>query len=100
MTNRDLIKQAKILATRNDSQEFGELLSLVCKFKINNRCQVKSQHLEYDPTGETKLPAPSCNGCHTYIDRAFHGSVKSEEANMRIKLAILATYEAMMEWSK
>lgn len=94
---REAIRQAKLLKAQPDPTGLGkEILGLVCKFKIKHRCQTHSFHLEYDPTGETKLPAPSCNGCHSYLDTAFHKEVKSEEANMRIKLAILATYEALM----
>ena len=98
---RELIRQAKILKAKPDPTGLGDdVLKLVCKFKIKHRCQVHSNHLEYDPTGEIKLPAPSCNGCHDYLNTAFWRDVKSEEANVRIKLAILSTYEALMEWDK
>lgn len=98
---RELIRQAKILRARPDPTGLADdILKIPCQFKIAYRCQHRTQHLEYDPTGEVRLPAPSCNACHNYLDRAFWRDVKSEEGNMRIKLAILMTYEHLMEWGK
>ena len=97
---RYLIAQAKALADTAHTDRSGlaaDVLMLSCKFKIANRCQYKTSHLEYDPTGEVWLPAPSCNGCHAYLDRAYQGRA-GEEANIRIKLAILATYEKLMKY--
>lgn len=96
---REAIRQAKILRAKPDPSGLADdVLALTCQFKINNRCQHKTAHLEYDPTGEAKLPAPSCNGCHAYLERAYQCKIASEEANVRIKLAILATYERLMEY--
>lgn len=98
---REAIRQAKILRALPDPTGLGnDILGLVCKFKINNVCQTQSFHLEYEPTGEVKLPAPSCNGCHNYLERAFQREIASGEANMRIRLAILMTYEALMQWDQ
>jgi len=98
---REAIRQAKILRAEPDPTGLAEdVRKISCRFQIKYRCQHRTEHLEYDPTGEVKLPAPSCNSCHNYIDAAFRQDVKSEEAHVRIKLAILGTYEALMEWDK
>lgn len=97
---KEAIRQAKILRTQPDPTGLAiDVMGLSCQFRIKHRCQHRTEHLEYDPTGEVRLPAPACNGCHTYLERAYHQSIGSEEANMRIKLAILGTYEALMEWN-
>ena len=93
MRQSDLIRQAKALKPPNPFA--AELAGIPCQFKIRYRCQNTPTHFEHDPTGEAKLPAPACNNCHDYVDRAFWRDIRSEEANIRIKLAILATYEAL-----
>jgi len=98
---REAIRQAKILRYRPDPSGLAEdVARLRCQFKVKYRCQGESTHLEYDPTGEVKLPAPSCNNCHNYLEAAFKKEIASEEAHMRIKLAILMTYEALMEYDR
>lgn len=97
---REAIRQAKILRHQPAPTGLADEVSRIpCQFKIKHRCQGRTSHLEYDPTGEVKLPAPARNNCHAYLERAYHQSIGSEEANMRIKLAILATYEAIT-WPK
>ncbi len=98
---REAIRQAKILRAEPDPTGLAEdVRRISCRFQIKYRCQHRTEHLEYDPTGEVKLPAPSCNACHNYLERAFRQEIASEEANMRIRLAILMTYEAIMEFDK
>lgn len=98
---KEAIRQAKILRAEPDPTGLAEdVRKISCRFQIKYRCQHRTEHLEYDPTGEVKLPAPSCNACHNYLERAFRQEIASEEANMRIRLAILMTYEAIMEFDK
>lgn len=98
---REAIRQAKILRAEPDPTGLAEdVRKISCRFKVKYRCQGVTTHLEYDPTGEVKLPAPSCNNCHNYIEAAFQKEIASEEAHMRIKLAILMTYEALMEYDR
>lgn len=95
---REAIRQAEMLRQRTLKEE--RILELPCQVKEKYRCQRKSEHLEYDPTGEFKLPAPSCNNCHTYLNNCFQRDCKSEEAHYRLAFAIVRTYEALMEWDK
>ena len=98
---REAIRQAKILRYRPDPSGLAEdVWKISCRFKIQYICKHRADHLEYDPTGEVRLPAPSCNACHNYLERAYQREIASEEANMRIKVAILMTYEALMEYDK
>ena len=98
---REAIRQAKILRAEPDPTGLAEdVRNISCRFKVKYRCQRVTTHLEYDPTGEVKLPAPSCNACHNYLEAAFRRDISSEEAHVRIKLAILGTYEALMEWDR
>ena len=98
---REAIRQAKILRAEPDPTGLAEdVRKISCRFKVKYRWQHRTDHLEYDPTGEVKLPAPSCNACHNYLEAAFQKEIASEEAHVRIKLAILATYEYLMEFDK
>lgn len=98
MTRAELIRQAKMLnpMTEREARVFG----LTCKFKVKHRCQTVTNHLEYDPTGEFKLPAPSCNNCHYYIDNCFRNDIDSAEGHWRIGIAIARTYEALEDGCK
>lgn len=98
---REAIRQAKLLRPRHPECGLeADILKLPCQFKEKYRCQKRAEHLEYDPTGEFKLPAPSCNNCHTYLDNCFKKDIKSEEAHYRLAFAIARTYESLMEWDK
>lgn len=98
---REAIRQAKILRARPDPTGLADdVMALPCQFKIKYRCQHRTEHLEYDPTGEFKLPAPACGNCHRYLDGCWQKDIKTEEAHHRLTYAIARTYEALMEWDK